>query len=127
MEESGHEGHRTTRRKAEMEELWAANGAQESRITGMVCYHAALRAQQKKTQTDYNIKRSKKRELQAELTRHHKHRRAGPWTKYLPRTGIVQDQWMAEEVEEHLTAARTINEQQQQATREITSAHRMLD
>ena len=38
----------------------------------------------------------------------------------------VQDQRTAEEVEEHIMAARIINKKQEQATREITSAHRTL-
>ena len=97
----------------------------------MVGCHAALSALQKKTETNYDVKRSDNRELQAEHNQHHKQSREPrrtmdkqfiqDWTP-----SIMQDQWTAEEVEEHLTAAKTINEQQQQATREITSAHRTL-
>ena len=75
MEESGLKGHRTTQKKAELEELWAANAAQESRISDMVGCHAALRALHENMHTDYNVKRSENRELQAKLTRHHEQSR----------------------------------------------------
>ena len=52
MEESGHEGHRTTLKKAELKELWAAIAAQESRIPAMVGCLAALLALHEKTQTN---------------------------------------------------------------------------
>ena len=68
MEESGLEGHRTTQKKAELEELWAANAAKESRIAGVVGRHATLCALHEKTLTDYDVRKSKNRELQAELT-----------------------------------------------------------
>ena len=40
---------------------------------------------------------------------------------------IVQDQRTAEEVEEHIMAARIINKKQEQATREITSVCEKLE
>ena len=55
MEESGHEGYPATRKKAELEELWPANTAQELRIAGMVGYHAALHLLHKKEQDNIKI------------------------------------------------------------------------
>ena len=41
-------------------------------------------------------------------------------------TGVVQDHWTTEEVEEHLIAARIINNKQAQAEEKLVSIHKSL-
>ena len=54
--------------------------------------------------------------------------RAGPWTSGFAQedTGVEQDYWTAEEVEEHLIAARAINDKQAQAAETLGSEHDSL-
>lgn len=38
----------------------------------------------------------------------------------------MQDHWATEEVEEHLTTARTVNDEKAQSMKELISAHKRL-
>ena len=65
-------GQRTAQKKAELEELWAKNTAQELGNEDMLLYHNAICFLHERTQEDYNIKKVQYRELKADLLRHHK-------------------------------------------------------
>ena len=52
MEEARHDGQRTEQKKADLEELWAINTAQELQNSGMLRYHDAIRSLREKPQED---------------------------------------------------------------------------
>ena len=116
------------RKKAELEELWAANKAQESQSASILRYHGAILLLNEKAQEDYEVKRAECRELTAELIGHHIRQQSTKDKQSMQdrNASAVLDQWAAEEVEKHLAAAGIIGKEQEQARREISGARKSL-
>ena len=104
MEEAGCDAQRTTQKKSDLEELWASSTVKKLRNPGKLRYRAAVHSLHNRRQEDYDAKRTRYRELKADLIPDHKLNinRDGPWTmdkQFTPslNASIVLNQWTAEE------------------------------